>query len=280
MVWFDQNYAYSFQPFKLLAMQPMANIALRAARRAADFIAQSFDHPEEREVTAKALNDFVSDVDRRAEQLIITTIQAAHPDHAILAEESGASETDSEYTWIIDPLDGTLNFLQGIPHFSVSIAVRRGRHLQHGVIIDPIRHEEYVASRGYGAQLNGKRIRVSKRTKIAECILGTGIPPASLATRLDSYMAGLHSFTSQARAIRRAGSAALDLAYVAAGRTDGFWEIGLSEWDIAAGILMVREAGGFVSDLAGGESYLDSGDIVAANPRVLKLMLKTIKQAI
>lgn len=255
----------------------MANIALRAARRAADFIAQSFDHPDGREVSSKALNDFVSDVDHNAEQLIIESIRQAHPDHAILAEESGATETDSEFTWIIDPLDGTLNFLQGIPHFSVSIAVSRGKHLEHGIIVDPIRNEEYVASRGYGAQLNGKRIRVSNRTKLEECVLGTGIPPGSIPKRLDAYMAGLHDMTGTVRAVRRGGSAALDLAYVAAGRTDGFWEMGLSRWDIAAGIVLVREAGGFISDLGGGESYLDTGDIIAANPRVLKLMVQSLK---
>ena len=255
----------------------MANIALRAARRAADFIAQSFDHPESREISVKARNDFVSDVDRHAEAMIIDAIKQAHPDHAILAEESGSTETDSEYTWIIDPLDGTLNFIQGIPHFAVSIAVAKGNHLEHGIIVDPIRNEEYVASRGYGAQLNGKRIRVSKRTKLEDCVLGTGIPPGSVEQRLDAYMAGLHEFTARIRAVRRAGSAALDLAYVAAGRTDGFWEMGLSKWDIAAGIVLVREAGGFISDLSGGESYLDTGDIIATNPKLLKSMVQVLK---
>ena len=264
-------------------MQPMANIALRAARKAADFIAQSFDRPEERDVREKARNDFVSDVDRQAERIIIDAIKTAHPEHAILAEESGASEGErvrtgpDNYTWVIDPLDGTLNFLQGIPHFCVSIAVLKGKHFEHGIIVDPIRHEEYVASRGYGAQLNGKRIRVSKREKLTECVLGTGIPPGEIATRLDTYMPSLHRLTAGTRAIRRAGSAALDLAYVAAGRTDGFWEMGLSKWDIAAGIVLVREAGGFVADLAGGESYWETGDIVAANPKVLRSMVQVLK---
>lgn len=258
-------------------MQPMANIALRAARRAGDFIAQSFDRPDERIIETKALNDFVSDVDKDAEQIIISTIEAAYPDHTILAEESGVTNRDSEYTWIIDPLDGTLNFIQGIPHFAVSIGVLKGKHLEHGVIYDPIRHEEFVASRGYGAQLNGKRIRVGNRTKLDECVLGTGIPPGSIAQHLDSYMQSLHQFTAQSRAIRRAGSAALDLAYVAAGRTDGFWNLGLGKWDIAAGIVLVREAGGFIGDLAGGENFWESGDIVAANPRVFRAMIQTLK---
>ncbi len=258
-------------------MQPMANIALRAARTAADFIAQAFDRPDERNIETKARNDFVSDVDKNAEQLIVGAIEQTYPEHAILAEESGQRSRDSEYTWIIDPLDGTLNFLQGIPHFAVSIGVMKGKHLEHGVIVDPIRHEEFVASRGYGAQLNGKRIRVSKRAKLEDCVLGTGIPPGCINTRLQPYMRTLQTFTGTCRAIRRPGSAALDLAYVAAGRLDGFWEMGLSQWDIAAGIVLVREAGGFVGDFAGGESYWQSGDIVAANPKAFRGMVQTLK---
>ncbi len=265
-------------------MQPMANIALRAARQAADFIAQAFDRPDERSVQAKARNDFVSDVDIRAEQMIIEAISQTYPDHAFLGEESGGAEGgnegNAEYTWIIDPLDGTLNFIQGIPHFCVSIAVKKDNHLEHGVIVDPIRREEFVASRGYGAQLNGKRIRVSTRAKLEDCVLGTGIPPGSIGTRLEPYMTSLTAFTRSCRGIRRAGSAALDLAYVAAGRTDGFWEMGLSKWDIAAGIVLVREAGGFVADLSGGEGYWQTGDIVAANPKCIRGMLQTLKTSL
>lgn len=256
----------------------MANIALRAARNAADFIAQAFDRPDERNVQAKGRNDFVSDVDINAERMIIAAIQQTYPDHAILAEESGAPDKASEYTWIIDPLDGTLNFLQGIPHFAVSIAVQKGNHLEHGVIVDPIRREEFVASRGHGAQLNGKRIRVSQRAKLHDCVLGTGIPPSSI-DRLDHYMDTLKAMTGTCRGIRRAGSAALDLAYVAAGRTDGFWEMGLSQWDIAAGIVLVREAGGFIGDWEGGEGYWQSGDIVAANPKAMKVMVQALRAA-
>jgi myo-inositol-1(or 4)-monophosphatase len=259
-------------------MQPMANIALRAARAAADYIAQAFDRPSERDIKAKAHNDFVSDVDIGAEAIISEAIQQTYPDHAIWGEESGKPDKTSQFTWIIDPLDGTLNFIQGIPHFSVSIAVQKGNHLEHGVIVDPIRREEFVASRGYGAQFNGRRIRVSNRAKLEECVLGTGIPPGSL-DRLDEYMATLKSLTGSCRGIRRAGSAALDLAYVAAGRTDGFWEMGLSKWDIAAGIVLVREAGGFIGDLDGGESYWQSGDIVAANPKCMRAMVQALKTA-
>ena len=256
----------------------MANIALRAARQAADFIALSFDRPDERRIETKAHNDFVSDVDRRAEEIIIGAIKHAYPDHGILAEESGTSTTASEYTWVIDPLDGTLNFLQGVPHFAVSIAVMKGKILEHGVIVDPIRNEEFVASRGHGAQLNGKPIRVSNRTKLVDGVLGTGIPPGSVGSRLAEYIPTLEHMTGHARAIRRAGSAALDLAYVAAGRYDGFWEMGLSRWDIAAGIVLVREAGGFVSDLSGGEGYWDSGDILAANPKLMRQIVQVTKR--
>jgi len=254
----------------------MANIALRAARNAADFISLAFDRPDEREIQTKAHNDFVSDVDIDAERMIISAIEQTFPDHAIWAEESGKPTKTSDFTWIIDPLDGTLNFIQGIPHFSVSIAVMKGNHLEHGVILDPIRREEFVASRGYGAQLNGKRIRVGARTRLDECVLGTGIPPGSM-DRLDEYMATLKTLTGTCRGIRRAGSAALDLAYVAAGRTDGFWEMGLSKWDIAAGIVLIREAGGFVGDLDGGETYWQTGDIVAANPRCMRAMVAALK---
>ena len=256
----------------------MANIALRAARAAADFIAQAFDRPIERDIRAKAHNDFVSDVDIAAEEMIKAAILNTFPDHAVWGEEAGEPDKKSDITWIIDPLDGTLNFIQGIPHFSVSIAVQKGNHLEHGVIVDPIRREEFVASRGYGAQLNGRRIRVSNRAKLDECVLGTGIPPGSLG-RLDEYMATLKALTGSCRGIRRAGSAALDLAYVAAGRTDGFWEMGLSKWDIAAGIVLVREAGGFIGDLDGGESYWQTGDIVAANPKCMRAMVQSLKIA-
>ncbi len=257
-------------------MQPMANIALRAARNAADYIAQAFDRPDERSIQTKAKNDFVSDVDINAERMIIAAIQQTYPDHAILAEESGVPDKEAEFTWIIDPLDGTLNFIQGIPHFAVSIAVQKGNHLEHGVIVDPIRREEFVASRGHGAQLNGKRIRVSQRAKLQDCVLGTGIPPGSMA-RLDHYIDTLKAMTGTCRGIRRAGSAALDLAYVAAGRTDGFWEMGLSRWDIAAGIVLVREAGGFIGDWDGGEGYWQTGDIVAANPKAMRAIVQALR---
>jgi myo-inositol-1(or 4)-monophosphatase len=256
----------------------MANMALRAARSASQIILRSMDRLDELRIEEKGPNDFVSEVDRKAEQAIIEVLHAAYPDHGILGEESGEVYTSNEYTWIIDPLDGTLNFLQGIPHFCVSIGLMKGRRMEHAVIVDPVRNEEFVASRGKGAQLNGKRIRVSNRHRLPELVLGTGIPPHAIGTYLDPYIESMQNFTRQCRAIRRQGSAALDLAYTAAGRLDGFWEPGLSRWDIAAGILLVTEAGGFISDLSGGETYFETGNIVAANPKAFRLIVTELRQ--
>jgi myo-inositol-1(or 4)-monophosphatase len=259
-------------------MQPMANIALRAARKAADYLSRSMDRQDEFEVHSKGRNDFVSNIDRMAESLIIEQIRETYPDHNILAEESGTIKGNSEFTWIIDPLDGTLNFLQGVPHFSVSIGIMKGLHHEHGIIVDPLRGEEFIASRGSGAQLNGKRIRVSARAKIEDCVLATSISPSSMDSGLDSYMGSLKSITGTCRGIRQSGSAALDLAYVAAGRLDGFWQMGLSKWDIAAGIVLVREAGGFIGDLKGGENFWETGDIAAANPKCFRNLIQTFKE--
>jgi myo-inositol-1(or 4)-monophosphatase len=261
----------------------MANIALRAARQAGQIMMRSMDRLDAVQVEEKGRNDFVSSVDREAETAIIDALHKAYPEHGILGEEHGEAYTGSrsgsttEFTWIIDPIDGTTNYLQGIPHFCVAIGLKKGLQLEHGVIFDPVRNEAFVASRGYGAQLNGKRIRVSRKTRLEDAVLGTGIPPASIQRVLDAYMDMLKDFTATCRGIRRAGSAALDLAYVAAGRADGFWEFGLSPWDIAAGTVLVREAGGFVGDLAGGDEFMKSGNIVAANPKCFKLMIQHIR---
>ncbi len=264
-------------------MQPSANIALRAARQAGQIMLRAMDRLDELEIQEKGRNDFVSNVDREAETVIVDALHKAYPEHGIFGEEHGHSYTGSssgsetEFTWIIDPLDGTTNYLQGIPHFCVSIALQKGRHLEHGVIFDPLRNEAFVASRGYGAQLNGKRIRVSKTQHLADALLGTGIPPGAVRVHLDPYMDMLKDLTAASRGIRRAGSAALDLAYVAAGRTDGFWELALSPWDIAAGTVLVREAGGFVGDLAGGDGFMKTGHVVAANPKIFKQMVQHIR---
>jgi len=243
---------------------------------------QALDRLGSLTIELKARNDLVSEVDRDTEAVIIEALHRAYPDHAITGEESGhaiSASNGSEYRWIIDPLDGTTNYLQGIPHYAISIAALRGRHIEHGIIVDPLKNEEFVASRGQGAHLNGRRIRVNPVTRLEDALLNTGIPPGAIDTDLDRYMAQLGRFTGSCRAVRRLGSAALDLAYVAAGRSDGFWEFGLKPWDIAAGVVLVREAGGFVGDLEGGDGFMDSGNIVAANPKLFKLMIQTIRSA-
>ena len=255
----------------------MANTALHAARRAGQILLQGMDRLDRIEVEEKAPNDFVSSIDRHAEDVISEMLNKAYPDCAIRGEERGlAGPGDADATWIVDPLDGTLNYLCGIPHFAVSIALQRGRHMEHGVIVDPVRNEEWVATRGSGAYLNGKRIRVSPARSLGNVVLATGIPPGARG-RMDSYIALLAHFMERCRSVRRQGSAALDLAYTAAGRVDAFLEMGLSPWDVAAGALLVREAGGFVGDLAGGDTWLETGDIVAANPRCFKDMVARIR---
>lgn len=264
-------------------MQPMANIALRAARQAGQIMLRAMDRLDTLQIEEKGRNDFVSNVDREAETAIIDILHKSYPDHAILGEEHGeaysgrGSGGDAEFTWIIDPLDGTTNYLQGIPHFCVSIAARRGRQLEHGVIFDPLRNEAFSASRGYGAQLNGKRIRVSGTTRLEEAVLATGIPPGAIKPHLDAYIDMFKDFTATCRGMRRAGSAALDLAYVAAGRVDGFWEFALSPWDIAAGTIIVREAGGFVGSPSGGDRFMETGNIVAGNTKIFKLMVQHLR---
>lgn len=256
-------------------MQPILNIAIRAARTAGSVIVRQLDRIDSLEVKEKSRNDFVSEVDKRAEEIIIDTIHKAYPDHGILAEESG-SQSGNEFVWIIDPLDGTTNFLHGFPQFAVSIAVQRKSRIEHGVVFDPLRQELFTASRGEGAQLDNRKIRVSRRSDLGAALLGTGFPFRNMAT-LDRFLDSLRAFIPRSAGVRRAGSAALDLAYVAAGRLDGFWEFGLSPWDMAAGALIIREAGGMVTDADGGDGFLDSGNIVAGNPQVLKAMLKTLK---
>jgi myo-inositol-1(or 4)-monophosphatase len=254
----------------------MVNMALRAGRRAGQIIVRALDRADLLKIEEKRKNDLVTDVDRDAEAAIIDVLHHAYPDHGIVGEESGEAYSGSEFTWIIDPLDGTTNFLYGIPHFCISIALHHRNRPEHAVIIDPLRNEEFVASRGQGAQLNGKRMRVTKRSRLDDTLLATGIPFRDVATNIDAYMEMLKAFSHQCRGIRRAGSAALDLAYVAAGRYDGYWELGLKPWDLAAGVLLVQEAGGMVGDIAGGERFMESGNIVAGNPKIFKAMLQSI----
>ena len=261
-------------------MHPIINIALRAARRAGRIIARAMDRIATLKVEEKAKNDFVSEIDRDAEDAIIDTILRAYPDHGIVGEEGGAANEDAEYVWIIDPLDGTTNFLAGIPHFCVSIAVRRGNVLEHGVIVDPVRNEEFCATRGDGARLNGRRMRVSGDSRLENAIISTGIPYRMVSSHLDSYIEMHRALQGSCRSIRRMGSAALDLAYVAAGRTDAFVQVGLQPWDMAAGAVVVREAGGFVSDAAGGDRFMEHGHLIAANPRIFKDLLRLVRTSV
>ena len=258
-------------------MHPMLNIATRAARSAGDLIARSLDRLDIVAVDQKGKNDFVTDVDREAEQRIIAVIHRAHPDHAILAEESGSTGKD-ECEWVIDPLDGTANFVHGVPHFCVSIALRIRGRVEHGVIFDPIRQELFSASRGAGARVDNHRLRVSTRPKLEGAMISSGLPSRHL-NRKEAYLGTCSRIMGSYAAARNSGSAALDLAYVAAGRLDGFWEPGLSPWDIAAGTLLVKEAGGMVTDLQGGESYFTSGDIVSGGPKIVRQLLRFWKQA-
>ncbi|MEQ8262830.1 inositol monophosphatase family protein [Pseudohaliea sp.] len=260
-------------------MEPMINIALRAARRAGEHILRASDDLDRLQVRAKDANDFVSEVDERAEEIIVEQLKRAYPGHAFLGEESGlVGDPDAEYQWVIDPLDGTTNFLRGIPHYAVSIACLHRGKVQHAVVLDPVRREEYTASRGRGAQLNGHRMRVSRYDSLEGALLGTGIPfRGHCDQHLATYSKTLAVLAAKCAGIRRAGAASLDLAYVAAGRLDAFWEIGLARWDMAAGSLLVREAGGLVADLDGSENYLESGNIACGNPKCFKAVLQAAR---
>lgn len=256
-------------------MHPLVNIAVKAARAAGNVITRSATRLDTLQIRAKGRHDFVSDVDRLAEQEIIRVIHRAYPDHAVIAEESGRSG-QADTVWLVDPLDGTTNYLHGFPQYAVSIAVQIRNRTEHGVIYDPVRQELFTASRGAGAQLEGRRIRVTQLTGLEGALLGTGFPFRQ-PQRLDAYLRTFTALFPSASDVRRAGSAALDLAYVAAGRLDGFWELGLQPWDIAAGALLVQESGGLVGDFAGGSDYLKNGNVVAANPKVFKAILQTIR---
>ena len=247
-------------------MQPLLNLAVRAARRAGDIIVRALPRLEAVEIHTKGRNDYVSEVDRAAEADIIETVRRLYPDHAFLAEESGASGSN-EVVWIIDPLDGTTNFLHGFPTFAVSIAAQVKGRLEHAVVFDPMRQEMFTASRGEGAQCEGRKIRVSKQTTLEGSLIATGFPFRADSPWIDEYLAMLKAVMTRAAGLRRPGAAALDLAYVAAGRCDGFWELGLKPWDTAAGTLLVTEAGGRVGTLEG-DDYKQGGHIIAGTPKV------------
>ncbi len=258
----------------------MLTMAVRAARAAGTVISRATDHVPDLTIESKQRNDFVSEVDRQAEHAILDILKRAYPDHHFLGEESGDTGSDSsEYRWIIDPLDGTTNFLHGLPHYAVSIALEYQGRLELGVIYNPVNQELFTAERGGGAFLNNRRIRVAGSRSLEGALLGTGFPFRA-DQDVERYLKTFRALHGPLSGIRRAGSAALDLAYVASGRLDGFWEFGLLPWDMAAGILLVREAGGIVIDFSGKEEFMTSGNVIAANPKITHAMLKAISTSL
>jgi myo-inositol-1(or 4)-monophosphatase len=260
-------------------MNPLLTIAVKAARSAGNIIARYSDQVDSLSIITKQRNDFVSEVDKLAEKAIIDMIKVSYPEHAILAEETGKHEGSGDgkdYLWIIDPLDGTTNFLHGIPQYAVSIAVQHKKSIIMAVIYNPINGELFTASKGAGAWLNDKRIRVSKHKSLEGSIIGTGFPYRKDQS-VKHYLPVFETFMKKTAGLRRPGAASLDLAYIAAGRYDGFFEMGLNKWDIAAGVLIIREAGGLIGDLKGEGTYLETGNIVAANPKIFHQMLITLK---
>ena len=256
-------------------MHPRLNIAIRAARAAGDSIVREMDHACDISIESKGTNDFVTEVDKNAEKIIINTIKNAYPNHAFLAEETGLSG-EGDFLWIIDPLDGTTNFLHGFPHFAVSIALQHKGVLDQAVIYDPLKQELFTASKGTGALLNNKKIRVTSKKSLDGALLGTGFPYNN-EKAVTHFIKSFKAFFPKVAGIRRAGVASLDLAYVACGRLDGFWEFALKPWDIAAGALIVQEAGGINVELMGEIDFMKTGNIISANPKMIKSMLKILR---
>jgi myo-inositol-1(or 4)-monophosphatase len=258
-------------------MHPMLNTAVKAARKAGALISRASFDVDKLTIRSKQKNDFVSEVDHAAEDAIISVLREAYPDHGFLGEESGYHDKQAEHLWIIDPLDGTTNFLHGVPQYCVSIALQHKGALTQAVIFDPNRNELFTATKGAGAYLNDRRIRVSKGDRLENALIGTGFPFREVVN-LDDYVRMLKNVMRTCSGVRRPGAAALDLAWVACGRMDGFFELGLSPWDMAAGALLIREAGGLVGDLEGDEKYLESGRIVAGNAKLFSPLLQLLKQ--
>lgn len=260
-------------------MHPMLNTAIKAARKAGSIINRASLDLDRVRISSKGRSDFVTEVDRAAEAAVIETLKTAYPSHAFLAEESGAShpEGGQEYLWIIDPLDGTTNFIHGFPQYAVSIALQHRGKVEHAVVYDPTRNELFTASRGRGAFVDDKRLRVSRRTGLKDSLIGTGFPFRQLE-HLDEYVRMFKRITEETAGIRRPGAAALDLAYVAAGRLDGFWEFGLSPWDVAAGSLLITEAGGMISDFDGNADVLAAPHIVCGAPKVFEQLRALVQE--
>jgi myo-inositol-1(or 4)-monophosphatase len=259
-------------------MHPALNIIIKAARRASQIINRSALDLDHLQVTTKRQSDFVTEVDKAAEAAIIEVLREAYPEYGILAEESGktaGSAGGSDYQWIIDPLDGTTNFIHGFPQYAISIALACRGQVTQAVVYDTVRNELFTASKGGGAFLNDRRIRVSKCLRLEDALIGTGFP-YRVYDHIDAYLAIFKDLARKTAGIRRPGAASLDLAYVACGRFDGFWEFGLSPWDVAGGALLISEAGGLVGDLAGNESYLQTGNLVAGTPKIFAQLLQVI----
>jgi myo-inositol-1(or 4)-monophosphatase len=256
-------------------MKPTTNIAIRAARQAGSVLLRHYEHLDSLKIAQKSRNDFVSEVDKAAEEAIISTIRQSYPDHSILAEETG-SHDGNDFQWVIDPLDGTTNYLHGFPQFSISIALKHRGILESAVVYDPLKNELFTADKGNGAYLNERRIRINSLKSLEGALIGTGIPFRDQRF-INQYLAMLKDMIKDTAGIRRPGSAALDFAWLAAGRIDGFWELGLSQWDFAAGALLVKEAGGTVTDLNGGEKYLETGNVIAGSVGLHQQMLKLIQ---
>jgi myo-inositol-1(or 4)-monophosphatase len=258
-------------------MHPMLNTAVKAARKAGSIITRASSDIDRLTIRSKRKNDFVSEVDHAAEEAIIGVLREAYPTHGVIAEESGEEQPDAEYVWVIDPLDGTTNFLHGFPQYCVSIGLLHKGVPAQAVVFDPNRNELFTATKGVGAYLNDRRIRVSKVDKVEDALMGTGFPFREVGN-LDDYLRMFRNVTLNCAGVRRPGAAALDLAWVASGRIDGFWEIGLSPWDMAAGALLVREAGGLIGDLEGNDKFLESGRVVASNGKIFAALLALLKQ--
>lgn len=258
-------------------MSGIINIASKAAYSAASIIQNAMRNKANFNIQKKdGINNFVTDIDKKSEQIIIDTIKKAYPDHNILSEEIGNIDNNSEYTWIIDPLDGTTNFIHGHPDYSISIALRHNDRITHGVVFDLNRNDLYHAELGMGSFLNNKRIRVSKVNYLSDSLIGTGFPTYDV-TILNDYIPIFRDLLLNSSGLRRSGSAAIDLAYVAAGQLDGFWEFSLKPWDVAAGSILIKEAGGMLSDFNAEQKFWDSGNIVAGNPKIIIELLKVIQ---
>ena len=255
-------------------MHPFINIAIKAARSAGDVIMRGYDRLDRVTISNKSKYDFVTSVDLTAEKLIINDIRSAYPDHAILAEESGHIDGE-QYEWIIDPLNGTTNFIHGIPNFAVSIAIKYKNRIEYGVIYDPVHRDLFTTVRGSGSFKNDRRIRCGQKKHLEKALIGTGFPFRSEKYQ-NSYCNALKDLSKKCLGIRKAGATSLDLAYVASGQLDGFWELGLEIWDIAASVLLIKEAGGLISDLNGRENHLKNGNIVCGNPKIFKTLLRTL----